>query len=47
MLHKPDVTQDLARFIVTRRWDDILLPVRHQAKRSMMNFFAVARWRAR
>ena len=42
MLHKPGVTQDLARFIVTTRWDDIPSPVRHQAKRSMMNFFAVA-----
>ena len=42
MLHKPGVTQDLARFIVTTRWDDIPPPVRHQAKRSLMNFFAVA-----
>jgi 2-methylcitrate dehydratase PrpD len=42
MLHKPGITQDLARFVVTTRWDDIPLPVRHQAKRSLMNFFAVA-----
>jgi 2-methylcitrate dehydratase PrpD len=42
MLHKPGVTRDLARFVVTTRWDDIPAPVRHQAKRSMMNFFAVA-----
>src|SRR5260221_4355481 len=42
MLHKPGVTQSLARFIVTTRWDDIPSPVRHQAKRSLMNFFAVA-----
>ncbi|HXO70126.1 MAG TPA: MmgE/PrpD family protein [Bradyrhizobium sp.] len=42
MLHKPDVTQRLARFIVETRWDDIPSPVRHQAKRSLMNFFAVA-----
>jgi 2-methylcitrate dehydratase PrpD len=42
MLHKPGVTQDLARFVVTTRWDDIPSAVRHQAKRSMMNFFAVA-----
>src|SRR5260221_5979279 len=42
MLHKPGVTQRLARFIVTTRWDDIPSPVRHQAKRSFMNFFAVA-----
>src|SRR5260221_5934445 len=42
MLHKPGVTQRLARFIVTTRWDDIPSPVRHQAKRSLLNFFAVA-----
>jgi 2-methylcitrate dehydratase PrpD len=42
MLHRPDVTQSLARFVVTTRWDDIPLPVRHQAKRSLINFFAVA-----
>jgi 2-methylcitrate dehydratase PrpD len=42
MLHKPGVTQDLARFVVGTRWDDVPLPVRHQAKRSLMNFFAVA-----
>jgi 2-methylcitrate dehydratase PrpD len=42
MLQQPGVTQSLARFIVTTRWDDIPLPVRHQAKRSLVNFFAVA-----
>src|SRR5258708_36803041 len=42
MLDKPGVTQSLARFIVATRWDDIPLQVRHQAKRSFMNFFAVA-----
>src|SRR5437879_3605089 len=47
MLHKPNVTQSsitqrLARLVVTTRWDDIPPPVRHQAKRSFMNFFAVA-----
>ncbi len=42
MLHKPGVTQSLARFIAATRWDDIPAPVRHQAKRSLMNFFAVA-----
>jgi 2-methylcitrate dehydratase PrpD len=42
MLHKPGVTESLARFIVATRWDDIPLAVRHQAKRSFMNFFAVA-----
>ena len=42
MLHRPGVTQSLARFIVATRWDDIPSQVRHQAKRSFLNFFAVA-----
>ena len=42
MLHKSGVTQSLARHIVETRWDDIPSPVRHQARRSFMNFFAVA-----
>src|ERR1700733_4740193 len=42
MLHKSDVTESLARFIVATRWEDIPAPVRHQARRSLMNFFAVA-----
>ncbi|MDB5638666.1 MAG: hypothetical protein JWP51_3574 [Bradyrhizobium sp.] len=42
MLHKPGVTENLARFIVATRWDDIPSPIRLQAKRSLMNFFAVA-----
>jgi 2-methylcitrate dehydratase PrpD len=42
MLHEPGITQSLACFIVATSWDDIPLPVRHQAKRSFMNFFAVA-----
>jgi 2-methylcitrate dehydratase PrpD len=41
-MHQPNVTQSLAHLVVTTRWDDIPLPVRHQAKRSFMNFFAVA-----
>ena len=36
------VTQRLARFVVETRWEEIPQPVRHQAKRSLMNFFAVA-----
>ena len=36
------VTQRLARFVATARWNDIPSEVRHQAKRSLMNFFAVA-----
>ena len=41
MLHKPGVTESLAHHIVATRWEDIPLPVRHQAKRSLINFFAV------
>ncbi|MGA7996134.1 MAG: MmgE/PrpD family protein [Bradyrhizobium sp.] len=42
MLHKSGVTESLARFIVATRWEDVPAPVRHQAKRSLLNFFAVA-----
>jgi len=38
---KPGVTEGLAQHVVAARWDDIPLPVRHQAKRSLLNFFAV------
>jgi 2-methylcitrate dehydratase PrpD len=41
MLHKPGVTKSLARHVVATRWDDIPPQVRHQAKRSLINFFAV------
>ena len=42
MLHKPDVTATLARYVAATRWDDIPTDVRHQAKRSFVNLFAVA-----
>src|SRR4051812_17344154 len=42
MLQKIRVTQALAHLVATTRWDDIPQPVRHQAKRSLMNYFAVA-----
>ena len=42
MLHKPGVTAGLAQRVVATRWDDIPAQVRHQAKRSLMNFFAVS-----
>jgi 2-methylcitrate dehydratase PrpD len=42
MLHKPDVTATLARYVATSRWEDIPREVRHQAKRSFVNLFAVA-----
>ena len=41
MLTKAGVTQGLAHHIVATRWDDIPSPARHQAKRSLINFFAV------
>src|SRR5262249_3880010 len=42
MLHEPLVTQTLARYIAATRWEDIPQDVRHQAKRSLINLFAVA-----
>ena len=42
MLHKPDVTGTLARYVAATRWEDIPQEVRHQAKRSFVNLFAVA-----
>ena len=42
MLHNPGVTEVLAKFVVDTRWDDLPPQVTHQAKRSLMNFFAVA-----
>jgi 2-methylcitrate dehydratase PrpD len=42
MLHRPGVTQNLARFVVAARWDDIPETIRHEAKRALLNFFAVA-----
>ena len=41
MSNKPGVTEGLARHVVATRWEDIPLQVRHQAKRSLINFFAV------
>src|ERR1700734_4153662 len=42
MLQTSGVTQLLARHLVETRSDDIPATLRHQAKRSLMNFFAVA-----
>jgi 2-methylcitrate dehydratase PrpD len=42
MLTNPDATEKLAQLVVNTRWDDLPPPVAHQAKRSLMNFFAVA-----
>lgn len=41
MLHKAGVTEGLTRHIVATQWDEIPSQVRHQAKRSLVNFFAV------
>src|SRR5579872_264804 len=42
MLHQEDVTARLAHQVVATRWDDIPREARQQAKRSLLNFFAVA-----
>ncbi len=42
MLQAPDVTERLSHFVVGTWWDDLKPAVTHQAKRSLMNFFAVA-----
>ena len=42
MLQAPDVTERLSHFVVGRLWDDLKPEVTHQAKRSLMNFFAAA-----
>jgi len=42
MLDQAGVTQSLARLVATTRWEDLPEKVTHQAKRSFMNFFAVA-----
>src|SRR5262245_35816529 len=42
MLHKPGITEGLARFVVETRWDGIPQAVCHGAKRALLNFFAVA-----
>ena len=42
MLHNPGVTERLARLVVDTRWTDLPAEVAHAAKRSFLNFFAVA-----
>jgi 2-methylcitrate dehydratase PrpD len=42
MLKTPGVTERLAHFVVGTQWDDLKPEVSQQAKRSLMNFFAVA-----
>jgi hypothetical protein len=42
MLPRSDVTPALARFVVETRWEDVPARARHEAKRALLNFFAVA-----
>jgi len=42
MLHNPGVTEKLAQLVISTQWDDLPNEVVHQAKRSLLNFFAVA-----
>lgn len=42
MQPRPGVTQTLARFVANTRWQDIPDSVKHEAKRALLNFFAVA-----
>lgn len=42
MLPRPGATQALARFVAETRWENLPDPVRHEAKRALLNFFAVA-----
>lgn len=42
MLPRQGVTQDLARFVIDTKWQDLPEQARHEAKRALLNFFAVA-----
>ena len=42
MLPRSGVTPALARFVAETKWEDIPDTVRHEAKRALLNFFAVA-----
>jgi 2-methylcitrate dehydratase PrpD len=42
MLHAPAVTSILARFAVETRWEEVPAAARLEAKRALLNFFAVA-----
>ena len=41
MQPRPGVSQTLARFVADTTWDDVPEKVRHEAKRALLNFFAV------
>ena len=38
----PSVSAELAKFVATFRWDDVPEHVRHESKRTLLNFFSVA-----
>jgi 2-methylcitrate dehydratase PrpD len=42
MLPRPGITSGLARFLAETRWEDIPEQARHEARRALLNFFAVA-----
>src|SRR6187401_3381369 len=42
MQPRPGTTETLARFVVGTKWEDIPAAARHEAKRALLNFFAVA-----
>src|SRR5689334_21774167 len=42
MQPRPGTTETLARFVVETKWQDIPETARHEAKRALLNFFAVA-----
>jgi 2-methylcitrate dehydratase PrpD len=42
VLQQPGVTETLAKFVVDTRYDDLPREAVHQAKRSLMNYFAAA-----
>jgi 2-methylcitrate dehydratase PrpD len=42
MQPRPGTTETLARFVVETKWQDIPDAARHEAKRALLNFFAVA-----
>ena len=42
MQPRPGTTETLARFVVDTRWEDIPAQARHEAKRALLKFFAVA-----
>src|SRR6478735_3094715 len=42
MQPRPGTTETLARFVVDTRWEDIPAEARHEARRALLNFFAVA-----